>query len=237
MEGMDFSTSSFGIILGTGAIATSVKGKFLEKWPELQILQLGRQASGIENGDFSKEDQYQRIAEYLKSQNIKLDFIIHTLGRLGLEGKPERSIREVSGEQLLKTMEVNFGSAVYAGKYLTPFLHRDRVTLFSSLSAMVGSISDNKVGGWYGYRCSKAALNMYLKNLSLEFKLSRPKVIVNSVHPGTTLSDLSKDYLTKIKHEVLTPEACALRLISFWEGLQIKDSGQFFHANGDSLEW
>jgi len=113
------------------------------------------------------------------------DLIIQFAGVLHGEGlKPEKSLRDCSRENLLRSFERNTLPFVFLSKYLRPHLRKSDFTRIVALSARVGSIEDNRKGGWYGYRMSKAALNMAVKNISIEFGNYNCNAAVAALHPG-----------------------------------------------------
>ena len=124
-------------------------------------------------------------------------------------------------------LEINTIPTALIGKYFLPILHRDRVTKFTSLSARVGSIDDNQLGGWYSYRASKAALNMILKNFSIEQKRLNTDSIIFGLHPGTVMSNLSKPF-QKINNKYFTPEFSAKKLKNVIETKTNIDNGKVF---------
>ena len=112
-------------------------------------------------------------------------------------------------------------------KYFLPCLHRDKTTKFASISARVGSIEDNALGGWYSYRASKSALNMILKGLSIEQKRSNKNSIIFGLHPGTVDSKLSRPFQKKDK-QYFSPEFSANKLIDVIDTKTTEDNGKIF---------
>ena len=159
-----------------------------------------------------------------QSINCKLDIIIIAIGALK---NPEKSIKDLTSEKFIKMLEINTIPTALIGKYFLPILHRDRVTKFTSLSARVGSIDDNQLGGWYSYRASKAALNMILKNFSIEQKRLNTDSIIFGLHPGTVMSNLSKPF-QKINNKYFTPEFSAKKLKNVIETKTNIDNGKVF---------
>ncbi|MDC0037014.1 short-chain dehydrogenase, partial [bacterium] len=117
-------------------------------------------------------------------------------------------------------------------------LDKTKPSIFAALSARVGSIEDNKLGGWYAYRMSKTALNMFIKTASIEIKRQNPNAIVVGLHPGTVDSPLSKPFQKNIKPEKLfTPEFSANKLIQVMHSLNINDSGKIFAWDGKQIPY
>jgi NAD(P)-dependent dehydrogenase (short-subunit alcohol dehydrogenase family) len=123
-------------------------------------------------------------------------------------------------------------------RYFTPLLrHRERA-VFASLSARVGSITDNRLGGWYAYRGAKAAQNMFTRNLSLEFRRRLKNVIVVALHPGTTDTGLSRPFQDNVSPEKLFPVDYAVAcLLNIMDGLEPEQSGGFYAYDGSEIPW
>lgn len=219
-----------GIVFGSnGGIGKALCDLLKKRYPSIELIEI----KGRDTDNLSES-----FLEKLSTKHKDLNFIINTIGQLNsLDKAPERSLRSLNLENLLDTFKVNALYSALIAKHFQRNFSNQKISLFSVLSAMVGSINDNKLGGWYGYRSSKAALNMLLKNISIEYSRINPKTIVNALHPGTTLTNFSKDYISNLKHDVLSPTQTAENLISFWEKLELKNSGEFFHCNGKMLEW
>ena len=128
-----------------------------------------------------------------------------------------------------------FGPAMVA-KYFFPYLTKRDRAIFAVISAKIGSIEDNYLGGWYSYRASKAALNMIVKNLSIESSYKRPKTICVALHPGTVDTNLSKPYQTAVKEKKLfTTKQSAQYLIDVLNKLTAEDSGKLFSWDGSTI--
>ena len=106
-----------------------------------------------------------------------------------------------------------------------------------TISAKVGSISDNKLGGWYGYRASKSALNMFIKNISIEYKNRKAPCIALAIHPGTTDTELSKPFIARSKLTIHTPEQTAENILNVIDSKRLEDSGKFLSWDGTEIAW
>ncbi len=186
--------------------------------------------------------QESTIAEAIKtiSQEVdQLHLVIYCVGVLH-EGdlQPEKSLRQINADNLVYYFQVNSIGAALLAKHIMPLLRHKQGSIFASISAKVGSIGDNRLGGWYGYRASKAALNMFLKTISIEYSRRCPKTIVVALHPGTTDTRLSQPFQKNVPPEKLFPvELTVSQLLSVMEGLDMSNSGQFFSWDGSSLPW
>jgi NAD(P)-dependent dehydrogenase (short-subunit alcohol dehydrogenase family) len=147
--------------------------------------------------------------------------------------KPERSWRDLDRTALERSFLVNTIAPALVAKHVLPRLPRERRTVFAVLGARVGSIGDNRTGGWHGYRASKAALAMLIKTLSIELRRTRPQAICVSLHPGTVDTAMSKPFQGNVAPEKLfTPDFAAVRLIAVADALTPDDSGGHFAWDG-----
>lgn len=189
--------------------------------------------------DITDEAQIDKTVQQIREEVNKLHLVIHCVGVLH-EGslQPEKSLRHINSEYLMRYFQVNSIGYVLLAKHLLPlFRHKDR-SVFASISAKIGSIGDNQLGGWYGYRASKAALNMFMRTVAIEYKRTSPKTVVVSLHPGTTDTRLSRPFQGNVSPEKLfSVERTVSQLLAVIEQLQEGDSGQFFDWDGSRLPW
>ena len=175
----------------------------------------------------------------LASTESPLDIVIVATGVLwsGDTLRPEKSMRDLDAEKLAQVFAINaVGPALVAKHFLTR-LRKESKTVFAALSARVGSIGDNRLGGWYSYRASKAALNMLLKTLSIEQARSLPQSIVVGLHPGTVDTGLSRPYSKGTPREKLfSPAAAAGHLLAVLDKVSQSDSGGVFAWDGKRIE-
>lgn len=189
--------------------------------------------------DITKEEQIAAVVQEIKTETAWLHYVINCAGILH-EGamQPEKSLRQLNAEQLLHYFQVNSIGAVLLAKHVHPLLkHGDRAIL-ATISAKIGSIGDNSLGGWYGYRASKAALNMFMRTTAIEYKRTCPRAIVVTLHPGTTDTQLSRPFQRNVPPEKLFPiERTVQQLLAVLSQLQESDSGEFFSWDGSHLPW
>ena len=189
--------------------------------------------------DITEEAQIATIVKEIQTETAALDYVINCVGVLH-EGamQPEKSLRQLNAEQLLHYFQVNSIGAVLLAKHVQPLLkHSDRAIL-ATISAKIGSIGDNYLGGWYGYRASKAALNMFMRTTAIEYKRTCPRAIVVTLHPGTTDTQLSRPFQRNVPPEKLfSVERTVGQLLKVLDQLQEKDSGEFFSWDGSRLPW
>lgn len=166
------------------------------------------------------------------------DLIFDATGILAPNGGagPERTIRKVEPDAMAEVFAVNtFGPALLLKHYFQLSAPKGR-TVFATLSARVGSIGDNNLGGWISYRASKTALNQIVHTAAIEIAARRPDAVCVALHPGTVRTPLSADFVAK-REGVLEPTESAGKLLAVLEGLQPKDSGQFFDYAGKKIVW
>lgn len=186
--------------------------------------------------DFLDEASVQAAAEALREEG-RFDLIIVATGLLQGEGiAPEKNMRALDLDQMRHSFEINtFGPALTA-KYFLPLLSRDSKAVFAALSARVGSISDNGLGGWYSYRAAKAALNMMLKTLSIEIGRRWKQQVIIGLHPGTVDTDLSKPFQSNVPEgKLFTAEFSAGKLLGVVDRVDAKDTGSLFAWDGERI--
>jgi NAD(P)-dependent dehydrogenase (short-subunit alcohol dehydrogenase family) len=144
---------------------------------------------------------------------------------------PERSYRAMTAEHLVRDYRVNTVGPALVAKHFLPLLPRDRRAVFAALSARVGSIGDNRLGGWHSYRASKAALNMILRNLAIELGRTHPQAVIAGLHPGTVDTALSSPFQKGVP-ELFAPARSAEAMLAVLDGLMHEDSGGVFAWDG-----
>ena len=186
--------------------------------------------------DLTSEPSIQAAAEALRETGA-FDIILVATGLLQGDGiSPEKNMRALSFDGLQKSFAVNaFGPAITA-KYFLPLLRRDRKAVFAALSARVGSISDNRLGGWYAYRASKAALNMILRTLAIEFGRRFKDTIIIGLHPGTVDTNLSKPFQGNVPDgKLFTADDSAEKLLAVIDQVTPDDSGNLLAWDGSTI--
>jgi len=163
--------------------------------------------------------------------------VIVATGLLHEDGKgPEKAMQELDPAWLARNFAVNTIGPALVAKHFLPLMPRTGRTVFAVLSARIGSIADNKLGGWYGYRTSKAALNMMVRTLAIEEKRRNDRSIVVALHPGTVDTDLSRPFQGNVTPgTLLTPPRAAVQLLDVIDGLKVTDSGRHFAWDGAEI--
>lgn len=167
-----------------------------------------------------------------------LDMVLIATGRLTrADGSgPEKSYRALSADGMAELLAVNAIGPALIAKHALPLLRRDGRTVFAALSARVGSIADNRLGGWHAYRASKAALNMLVKNLALELTRTHPQAVAVTLHPGTVDTGLSAPFQRGVAAEKLfTPAFSAAALLGVLERLTPAESGGLYAWDGAAI--
>jgi len=161
--------------------------------------------------------------------------IIDATGALTIDGKgPEKHLGALDATRLLRSFQVNAVGPALLLKYFLPLLAKERV-IYATLSARVGSISDNSKGGWYGYRASKAALNMFMQTAAIEFARKNSHVVLAALQPGTVASPLSQPFATP---DHCTPvDESVDGLLKALDALTPASSAYFIDFKGESIDW
>lgn len=229
------------LILGaTGGIGHALLTALLAENEELEIYAPTRTAltgARIHNVVYDAINE-ESLTDFLaRFPELKLELIINTIGYLENDlGGPEKSLRDVTEAKLLEYFHTNAVLTPVLAKVVRSSLASEGFA-FVALSAMVGSIGENELGGWYGYRASKAALNAFLKNVSIEWKRSHQNSLVLALHPGTTHTRLSEKYNARVTHKIHTPNEAAKNILDVIFSTAYSRSGSFLNWDGRTIEW
>ncbi len=188
--------------------------------------------------DITQEATIRNAAERVTAA-APLDLVIVATGILHSdEIAPEKTMRKLDAKTLADVFAINAIAPAMLAKHLLPHMQRRGKSVFAVLSARVGSIGDNRLGGWASYRASKAALNMLLKTLAVEHARSRPESIIAALHPGTVDTRLSKPFQGNVKRGGLfTPEVAGDYLLQVIDNLQPTHTGGFFAWDGSAIDY
>ena len=165
------------------------------------------------------------------------DLVIVATGYLHEEGQgPEKDWRQLEPDHLALNFAVNATGPALVAKHFLPLLPDEGRAGFAVLSARVGSISDNRLGGWYGYRASKAALNMLVRTLSVELKRKKPDAFCVALHPGTVATDLSAPFQRGVAEgKLFAPHYSADKLLAVLDAMTSEESGRIFAWDGEEI--
>ncbi|MEJ8473175.1 SDR family oxidoreductase [Roseibium algae] len=223
------------VVGSSGGVGGAVHQQLLDSGRFLQVLGFHRNSNPAL--DLLDEASIQAAARAVSQPGYVLRLVVDATGVLAWPGhQPEKSLRALSAEDMAHGFAVNAIGPALLMKHFLPLLPKDGKAIFATLSARVGSISDNHLGGWYSYRASKAALNQLVRTAAIELRRKCPEAICLAVHPGTVATNLSESF-AKQGLSVQTPEAAAKCLLLTLEALTVEDSGQFLDHNGQKIPW
>ncbi len=189
--------------------------------------------------DVTNADNLQDLADHIRTNGDYPDFVINSSGILHEdELQPEKSLNQCNQDSLMRLFLVNSIGPLMLARAVMPLMPKNRPGHFAVLSAMVGSIGDNRLGGWYGYRASKAALNQFMKTLAVECHRSHPQLCITSIHPGTTDTALSQPFQANVKPgKLYTTSQSAKRILQVVSAGLAEDSGRFMNWDGTPIPW
>ena len=231
-----FPSGGLAVVIGaSGGIGRAVADNLESGGGFARVLCLSR--SGDPSLDLTDEQTIIRAATVIRHTGLPLRLMFNAAGLLH-DGDlvPEKSWREIDPDHLQRSFAVNAIGPMLLMKHLLPLLPADGKSVFATLSAKVGSIGDNSLGGWYAYRASKAALNQFVKTAAIELKRRRPQAICVALHPGTVDTELSSPF-SKSGLDVQTPEVAAKHLLAAIDAFTPDQSGGFFDRFGEPLPW
>ena len=229
------SLNGIAVVIGaTGGIGNALMQALAQDAAYDAVIGLSR--SSTPPLDLLSETSITAAAAFINAQGTPR-LIIDATGVLQSETiKPEKSWRELNAVQMAETFAFNAIGPALVMKHFLPLLPREGRTVFATLSARVGSIGDNRLGGWYSYRASKAALNQLVRTAAVELNRRAPKAICVALHPGTVDTGLSASF-AKTGLDVQTPAQAAERLLETIHQLTPDDSGGFFDYKGEMIVW
>ena len=231
------------VIGGSGGIGGAMITELLARFPQAQIVATHhRGRPTVEHARLTWHSLDLRDSAAIDSwaRDFKrVDWIVNAAGYLhGSGGGPEKSIRALDPEFLLENIRINTLPTLLLAKSFSAALKQSPAPLLATVSARVGSIEDNRLGGWYSYRVSKAALNMALKTLSIEWKHSHPRGCIAALHPGTNDTALSKPFQANVAaDDLFDPTYTASMFTDLLSKLGPADSGKFWAWDGATLPW
>ena len=187
--------------------------------------------------DLLDEPSIVRAADTIRARQMDLRLVFDATGFLhGSSFTPEKSLSALTPEHMAHAFAVNAMGPALLMKHFLPLLPKQGKSVFATLSAKVGSIGDNRLGGWYSYRASKAALNQLVHTAAIELARRKPEAVCVALHPGTVDTGLSSDF-AKTGLKVRRPAEAAALLIGALDRLTPAETGGFFDFRGDTLPW
>lgn len=228
---------------GSGAIGQAMINELLKVFPQANVhatynrsaIELVHERLQWHQLDVRDPDKFEQLAGEFDS----IDWILNCVGYLhGEFGGPEKSIKSIDSDFFIENMTINTLPTLLLAKHFSRALKNSHAPKLATISGRVGSIEDNRLGGWYSYRISKAALNMALKTISIEWKHSHPNGCVTALHPGTNDTPLSKPFQANVAAENLfDPAYTAAHFVKLLTRIGPADSGQFRAWDGEIIPW
>jgi NAD(P)-dependent dehydrogenase (short-subunit alcohol dehydrogenase family) len=229
-------TRAAAIIGASGGIGGALAEALREEGAYEAVHAFSRGAPDADRLDLEDEESVRAAAQRVAA-GPSLELIVVATGLLHEGGRgPEKSLSELDPEWMLRNFAVNSVGPAIAAKHFLPLMPVDRRAVFAVLSARVGSIGDNRLGGWYGYRASKAALNMFVRTASVELARTRPRAIIVGLHPGTVDTGLSKPFQRNVAPgKLFTAATSAAHLLDVIDALKRPDSGNCLDWSGETI--
>ncbi len=219
------------VIGASGGIGSAVARQLEMDGNCSKVVYLSRREDGF---DVTDENSVHRAAVAFKTDEF--DLIFCATGALTIDGfGPEKSIRQISQASMMAQFAVNAVGPALILKYFVPLLAKKRRVIFALLSARVGSIGDNALGGWISYRSSKAALNQIVHTAAIEISRMNPSSLIVAVHPGTVSTPLSDAFGSG--HRRSEPDEAASRILRVLDRFPPSCSGGFLAYDGSTVPW
>lgn len=223
--------SSAVIIGARGGIGTALADALEQDPNYAQVIRLHRESD--QPLDLLDEASIATAAASLSATHPPISLVIVATGLLHSDQKgPEKSLRELDPDWMIENFRINAVGPALVAKHFLPIMAKQSPICFAALSARVGSISDNRLGGWHSYRASKSALNMLIRNIAIEWQRKNPQSVVVGLHPGTVETSLSAPFKGNPAHERFLPTRAAGDMLSVLHGLKPEQSGQIFAYDG-----
>jgi len=230
-----FQTRSVAVVFGaSGGIGRALNQALLESQRFDHVVAFSRTTPVAI--DLLDEASLQCAAAHAASKG-EIRLVIDATGFLHDENQgPEKSLQQIDAAKMARAFALNAIGPALIMKHVLPLLPRTGKSLFATLSARVASIGDNRLGGWYSYRASKAALNQLVRTAAVELKRRSPDAICVALHPGTVATGLSAPF-SKDGLEIQTAEGSAARLLDVIDQLAPAQTGGFFDHLGSPIPW
>ena len=218
------------VIGGSGGIGSAISGMLADDPRVASVSTLSRSTNGF---DLEDEASMRRYSDALVAP---FHLIVCATGALTISGsRPEKSIRQIELSTMMRQFAVNAVGPALVLKHFAPLMANKERALILMLSARLGSISDNRLGGWISYRSSKAALNQIVKTASIELLRTHPSCVLAAMHPGTVDTSLSAPFSNG--HYRLSPQEAARCILEVANSLTPEQSGGFFAYDGSQIGW
>lgn len=216
------------IIGASGGIGAALAQFYLERGD--RVTSLSRSVDGLNITD------EQSVFDHLGQIGQPFDHVVVATGALSVDGaEPEKTIKAVNARAMAGQFAVNAIGPALILAHAHRLLPKDRASVFAVLSAKVGSIGDNRLGGWVSYRAAKTALNQIVHTSAIELARSHPQSRIVTLHPGTVSTQFTAKYVAR--HKSVSPVLAAKRLANVMDDLQPTQSGGFYDYSGTELPW
>lgn len=220
------------VVIGASGGIGSALCDLLERQPNVgELVRLSRTQTGL---DLVDEESIAAAASSLG--NAPIHILICATGVLTVDGHPpEKALRQIDPEVMLRQFQINAVGPALIAKHFLPRLDRQSRSVAAFLSARVGSIGDNRLGGWISYRSAKAALNQIIRTAAIEIARTHPAATVIAIHPGTVRTELSDPYSQG--HPTVSAETAASRILQKLDGVESRQTGGFIAYDGSEIIW
>ncbi|APE44663.1 C factor, cell signaling protein [Sulfitobacter alexandrii] len=216
------------IIGASGGIGSALAGACAER--DVEVTGLSRSRDGFDITDEAS------VADHLGALDGPFDAVIVATGALEIDGaEPEKTIRAIRQKAMLDQFALNAVGPALVLAHVQDLLPRESRSVVAVLSARVGSIGDNRIGGWISYRSAKAAVNQIVHTAAIELARTHKKAVCVALHPGTVATPFTEKYLGR--HPAVAPDEAAGNLLAVMDGLKVEDSGGFFDYAGKVVAW
>lgn len=217
------------LILGaSGGIGSAVAEACRARGDEVTALSRRDHGFDITNADC--------VSAHLASAPAPFDIVLVATGALEVGGAvPEKTIKSLTAEAMMDQFAVNAIGPALVLRHMGDLLARERAGVIAILSARVGSIGDNRIGGWISYRSAKAAVNQVVKTASIELARTHKQAALVALHPGTVQTPFTEKYLGR--HASVPADEAASNLLGVIEGLAPQDTGKFYDWAGKEVAW
>ena len=229
------------LVVGAGGIGRQIAEDLASKENNLEVILCGRKNvfKNFWELDIENENSLKDFKDKLSKSKLNLRLVLNATGRLHSEKlNPEKRLQHINKENLIESFSINAFAPILLAKTIEEFINKELEFNFASISARVGSITDNKTGGWYAYRAAKSAQNQLFKSLSIEWARKYPKAIITLLHPGTVNTNLSKPFHKFVpKDKLFSPQKTSSYLIDILRQQKPIDSGKFIAWDGKEIPW
>lgn len=224
------------LVFGTGGgIGRALHARLRTDTRHAGVMAFSR--SGRPSFELCDETSIAAAASAVAAHALDIRLVLVATGALAREGcVAEKKLKQIDPAALARAFSINTIGPALLMKHFMPLLPRAGRSVFAVLSARVGSISDNRLGGWYGYRAAKAALNQIVRTAAVELKRSRPEALCVALHPGTVDTRLSAGF-AKQGLALQAPDTAAEKILGVIDSLRPEDSGGFFDQGGNTIPW